>query len=182
MNSQRYKTLSSKLLYSHERLELVEDIIELPGGDKSTYLKYDGLRDSACLLVENDADKFLLLNEYTYPADRYIYQMPGGLLEQGETPQEGAERELLEETGYIASNFQFLGTVMQDHRRSKALLNLFYVSGLKLQKQQLEPQEFINLQWFTKKEIQAIIKDNKLQHFGSLAAWGLYLNQQSLGY
>lgn len=50
-------------------------------------------------ICEDDPEKILLINEYRFPIDGYIYEMPAGLIEDGETPSQAAVREIREETG-----------------------------------------------------------------------------------
>ena len=51
-------------------------------------------------LLKDDPEKILLIHQYRYPLGRYIYELPAGLIEPGETPAQAAVRELKEETGY----------------------------------------------------------------------------------
>lgn len=177
MDRPKYTFKSNSVLYTHSRVQLSEDIIGLPNGKESTYLRYDKLKDSATLLVQNNKGKFLLLSEYTYPIDEYIYQMPGGVLEPKEEAIDAAKRELLEETGYIASNFELLGTVLQDHRRSLARLHMFYVTDLVESTHRREEHEFIELEWVNPAQMRQKINDNQILHYGSVATWGLYINR-----
>lgn len=57
-------------------------------------------------IKEDDPTKILLINQYRYPVDRYIYEMPAGLIEPGETPNEAAIREIHEETGLIFTPYE----------------------------------------------------------------------------
>jgi len=44
----------------------------------------------------------VLIKEFRYPINRYVYSLPAGLVDKNELPQNSAQRELLEETGYLA--------------------------------------------------------------------------------
>lgn len=164
----RYQKVSSKILFTHPRTTLQEDSIELPDGTKSTYLIYKDLPDSSVLLIL-EGKKILLSKEYTYPLNDYLIQIPGGTLESNETPLDTAKRELLEETGYTAKHYEYLGFVMQHHRRSTAKMHYFLVSELTHNHHQREPHEFIELEWFTLSKLNKYIKDNKITHEGTLA-------------
>lgn len=50
-------------------------------------------------LLKDEPDKIVLIKQYRYPLNKYIYELPAGLIDDGETPQEAAVRELYEETG-----------------------------------------------------------------------------------
>ena len=163
-----YKKISSKILYNHPRTTLQEDSIILPNGSESTYLVYKDLPDSSVLIIVKDK-KILLSKEYTYPLDDYLIQIPGGTLEINESPLDTAKRELLEETGYTAKNYEYLGFVLQNHRRSTAKMHYFLVTDLTQSMHQREPHEFIELEWFTLNKLNQDIKDNKVTHEGTLA-------------
>lgn len=48
----------------------------------------------------DDPEKLVMIRQYRYPLDAYIYELPAGLVDAGETPQQAAIREMKEETGF----------------------------------------------------------------------------------
>ena len=64
---------------------------------KTHSMKPEGMAIYAVL--EQEPDKIVLLRQYRYPLNDYIYELPAGLIEDGETPSEAAVREMREETG-----------------------------------------------------------------------------------
>lgn len=52
-------------------------------------------------LLKDDPEKIILIRQYRYPLGRFIYELPAGLIEDGESPEQAAIRELKEETGYV---------------------------------------------------------------------------------
>ncbi len=48
------------------------------------------------------SDRLVLIRQYRPPAGRFVFELPAGLIDEGETPEEAARRELREETGYTA--------------------------------------------------------------------------------
>ena len=51
-------------------------------------------------LLKEDPDRIVLIRQYRYPVGGYIYELPAGLIDGDETPEEAAVREMKEETGY----------------------------------------------------------------------------------
>ena len=56
-------------------------------------------------VTEEENPRLVLIREYRYPLDDYIYALPAGLVDAGETPGEAAAREMLEETGYAFKEY-----------------------------------------------------------------------------
>lgn len=63
-------------------------------------MKLDGVGIVA-ILSENDSLDLLLLKQYRPPIDQVMVEVPAGLIDRGETPEQCAVRELYEETGYV---------------------------------------------------------------------------------
>ena len=51
-------------------------------------------------VLKDDPEKLVLIRQYRYPIDEYIYELPAGMIEAGETPAQAAVREMKEETGF----------------------------------------------------------------------------------
>lgn len=73
------------------------------------YLALD-LKDFAVVVALTPARAVLLCREYKHGARAVMHTLPAGFIEPGETPEQGARRELLEETGHAAPVFVALGT------------------------------------------------------------------------
>ena len=50
-------------------------------------------------ILKNEPDKIVMIRQYRYPLDDFLYELPAGLIDEGETPQQSAVREMKEETG-----------------------------------------------------------------------------------
>jgi ADP-ribose pyrophosphatase len=51
-------------------------------------------------ILKENPEKLVLIKQYRYPIDEYIYELPAGMIETGETPAQAAVREMKEETGF----------------------------------------------------------------------------------
>ena len=56
--------------------------------------------DTVAVVALTEAGEVILVREYRPGPERLLYELPGGAVDDGETPEEAARRELLEETGY----------------------------------------------------------------------------------
>ncbi len=82
--------------------------ISLPNGYivKMDVIKHIG---AALIVPFINRDKVILLRQYRPVIKKYLYELPAGTVEKGETPLTCAKRELTEETGYAAGKFTLLG-------------------------------------------------------------------------
>ena len=101
--------ISSKTVYQGGFLEVKEDRVKLPDGKTAVreYLVHPG----AVVIIPVLADGMLVMErQYRYPLHNHFYELPAGKIEPGEDPLLCAQRELLEETGYVAQNWRYLAT------------------------------------------------------------------------
>lgn len=73
----------------------------------------------------NERGEVLLLKQYKHGIQREVWTYPAGYIEQKETPQTAAARELKEETGLIANRMTHLATLSQDHTRNRTGFSVF---------------------------------------------------------
>jgi 8-oxo-dGTP pyrophosphatase MutT (NUDIX family) len=60
-------------------------------------------------------DEILLIKQYRHGIRSVTFEIPGGMVDPGESPLEAAKRELLEETGYISNDWALIGNVHPNH-------------------------------------------------------------------
>jgi ADP-ribose pyrophosphatase len=169
----KWKKLSSKQVFSHPRHDVFIDVVELPNGEKTEYLHFGSGKDAAMVIGLRTDGKFLLQKEYSYPPDEVLFQFPGGLIETGETPEDGALREFEEEakfTGTLSS----LGFMYIQNRRSSNKMYFFLATDLKPAKQTADPEEFFEDFWLTEAEIDELIRTNEIKNYTALAGWAFY--------
>lgn len=102
--------LSTKLVYDGRLLKVREDDVRLPDGKtaRREYLQHPG----AAIIIPMLDDKTVLLErQYRYALRRHFYELPAGKIEAGEDPLATARRELKEECGYQANDWQHLTTL-----------------------------------------------------------------------
>jgi ADP-ribose pyrophosphatase len=168
-----WKKISSKVIFEHSRLTLVEDEVELPSGDKVTYLKYKG-GGGAATIIARKGNKILLQKEYSYPPNKMLLQFPGGSVDTNKDLREEANRELAEESGYRAKNLNLIGKFLMNNRRSDVYMYVFFAEKLEESSLEDDLEEDIENVWFTEKEIDGLIKSGEFENSYSLAAWSLY--------
>jgi len=93
-------------------MDVRRDRCRKPDGSRSRdYFALD-LKDFCEVVAITSRLEILLVREYKHGARGVMRTLPAGFIEAGETPERGARRELLEETGCSASAFTYLGTFL----------------------------------------------------------------------
>lgn len=88
----------------------------------------------------------LLIRQYRYAAEGYLYEIPAGRLDPGEPPVECALRELREETGYSAGNVEILTTFYTTPGFTDEMIHLFMATGLSSGAAAPESDEILELE------------------------------------
>lgn len=170
-----WKTVSSKEVFNHSRLSLIEDEIILPSGIKTSYLKYkDDGRCAVTIIAKRNDGKILLQKEYSYPPNRKLFQFPGGLVPPGEKHEIGANRELMEEANLVSNNLELLGSYLINNRRSASKMFVYLATALEEKSLDGDQEEDIESSWFSEDKIIRMIKNNKIVNCHMLSAWCLY--------
>lgn len=169
-----WKKLSTKKILDHPRIKVYEDTVALPNGHLTDYVYWRG-NDAATVIAINSEGKILLQKEYSYPMNERLFQFPGGAIENGETPMEGAVRELAEEA-QLAGSLSPIGWLYINNRRSAQKLHVFTATNLRTVASEKDPEEEFEDFWFTSEEIANLIGKNEIHNYSALSAWALFQN------
>lgn len=98
------------------------------------------------LLRKDDEDCFIMVKQWRHGAGRLSIEFPGGVINQGESPEDGARRELLEETGFKAQTLLHLGSVYSNPAIMSNKVHFFAALDLQNTKTlHLDDDEYIEL-------------------------------------
>lgn len=172
MKKTTWKTLSQQTVFRHPRLTVYEDAVELPNGYKTSYLHF-GFEGSASMIIAVKGQKILLQREYSYPTKQWLFQFPGGGVEDGETEQEGAARELAEEAK-LSGTLTPIGQFYLDNRRRGAKMFVYIAHDVSSVEAPQDPEEDIESYWFSETEIDAMIQKGEIINITALAGWTLF--------
>ena len=133
----------TELLRGHF-LHVVRDTVRLPDGQEATreFVLHPGAVMVIGLL---DDGRVVLERQYRHPMQQVMIEFPAGKLDAGEGSLACAQREMREETGYSASDWQFICTIHNAIAYSDEHLDIFLARGLVSGEQQLDPGEFLEL-------------------------------------
>lgn len=149
----------SKIVH-HGFFDLRIDTLQLPHGPKRPYTVLQIPSHAAAIIGETEDGKLLTIHEYRHPTGQWLMSCPGGRIDTGESPVEAAKRELMEETGYSASEFSLLGSVYPFPAVTNQQIFFVHAKNIHYVKPPtLEDFELIHPMLKTQEEIFAAIKE-----------------------
>ena len=153
--------IHGEVVYDGSFLKVCRDRVRLPDGSETAreYFRHPG---AVVIIPLLDDGKVLLERQYRYPNDRVFIELPAGKLEYGEDPLLCAQRELREETGYSASNWQFVCTIHNAIAYSDEHLEIFLARGLVAGEQELDAGEFLELISCTPDELMQWVRQGRI--------------------
>jgi len=119
-------------------------------------------RGSAVMMAVDERQRVLLVRQYRLPAQRFLWELPAGSIDEGEKPLQTAKRELVEETGYRAKNWKKLATFFPSPGFLAEKMTIFLATGLAEGQATPMDDERIATRWFTPKEIEAAMEGGKI--------------------
>ena len=123
------RVLRSELIYEGRIVNLRVDTVELSGGRQSTREVVEH-GDAVTILPVDDDGNLLLVRQYRLPAKAVLLEAPAGNMDDGETPEETAHRELREETGFDCRSLTRLTSFYPAPGFSEEFMYCFLATGL----------------------------------------------------
>jgi ADP-ribose pyrophosphatase len=155
------KLISSVPKYKNKLFSVTQDHVVDPGGFEihRAIVQHPG---SAVMMAVDARKRILLVRQYRVPARAYLWELPAGRMDEGETPLQAARRELIEETGYRARHWKKLLIFYPSPGYVAEKMTIFLATGLTEGKATPMDDERIEIRWFTSKEIEQAIRSGKI--------------------
>jgi ADP-ribose pyrophosphatase len=120
-------------------------------------------KGSAVVLPVDDRGRVLLVKQYRFPMKDFLWELPAGKIDPGETALQGAKRELKEETGYSAKRWKKLITFAASPGFQEEKMNIFLAENLTAGEAAPDHgEEDLIFRWFEVKQIEAWIKNGNI--------------------
>ena len=157
-----WKILSSEYISKHQYFTARRDRCERPDGQIVDPYFVVELPTSVCALAITEDNKVILARQYRHPIDETILEIPGGFIDENEGPKIAIARELLEETGYEFSSFDYLGKIAANPGVLDNFTHLFLAQGgKKIAKQSLDANEDIEIILLPLNEVRRMLQQNE---------------------
>jgi ADP-ribose pyrophosphatase len=159
--------ISSRRIYTGKVVSLDIDTVRFPNGSTG---ELEMIRHSGASAVvpflddpESDDPRILLIRQYRYAAEGYVYEIPAGRLDAGEAPAECAMRELREETGYKAGKLQPLTTFYTTPGFTDERIHLFLATELEAGETERESDEIMDLHPIKRSDVLKMVESGEIR-------------------
>lgn len=164
-----FQQLDTKTVYQGRVFDVRVDNIRLPDGRE---ISLDIVSHSgAVTLVPIDEQGFIwFIRQYRHAAGREILELPAGVIEEDEPPEQCAQRELREETGMAANSLEKLGEFFLAPGYSTEYMYVYLAKGLSPAPLRQDEDEIISTEKIPLKQAYQLAKQGAIQDSKSLAA------------
>ena len=174
---------TSRQIYEGRVIRLGIESLTLPDG---TPLELEVVRHpgGAATVALDEQDQVYLLRQYRHAAGGWLWELPAGKLEADETPLATASRELTEEAGLLAEDWQELGNILVTPGFCDEVIHLFVARGLTSVAPQPESHELIEIHRVPFRDALAQVYDGTIRDAKTMLGLMLaenHLNRQTHG-
>lgn len=160
-------TIASHRIYTGKVVKLDVDQVRFPDGSAGELemVRHSGASAIIPFMSDpaGDDPQIMLLKQYRYAADSYLYEIPAGKLDNGEDPRSCAERELKEETGCSAEQLEHLFTFYTTPGFTDEVIHVFLAAGLTHGQDEPEGDEFFSVEVMKLSYALKLIQTNEIK-------------------
>lgn len=169
----KWQKLSSRYLVKEQWATLRVDTCDLQNGvvkDDYFVLEYPNWVNAVALTADNE---IIMVRQYRHAGDIISLEIPGGVIDGDEKPEDAVRRELLEETGYSFQTIALIATLYPNPATANNVTYTYLLTGgIKTQEQHLDEHEILNVEKYSIAEVKQLLLENKIDQ--SLHASALF--------
>jgi len=172
--------LKSEIIYEGKAFGVRRDELIEPTGVRTVreVVTHPG---SVVLLPVLPDGRIVMVRQYRHACRQYLWELVAGRMERGENPRKGAERELLEETGYRAKKITVFLDMFPTPGFLEERMYLLLAEGLRAGSAQPEEDEKLIVAAYNRKELEGMMQSGKLRDAKSIAGLLFYFAFLSKG-
>ncbi|UJL48254.1 NUDIX hydrolase [Virgibacillus sp. NKC19-16] len=157
------KTIKTDEIYSGKVVQLQVDDVTLPNGEnaKREIIKHPGAVAVIALTKDN---KIVFVEQYRKPLEKSLIEIPAGKLEEGESPEITAVRELEEETGYTTNELSFVTSFYTSPGFADELMYIYITDQLELVEEIVngDDDEFVEIVELSLDEAKQYVEEERI--------------------
>ncbi|MFG2384590.1 NUDIX hydrolase [Streptomyces avermitilis] len=162
-----WKTHGERQIYTNPWVNLCLVDVQQPDGRRWEY-HVVRLRHLAVAAVVNDHQEVLMMWRHRFITDSWAWELPMGLVEEGESPEEAAAREVLEETGWRPGPIKPLIYAEPANGITDSQHHVFRADGATYEGPPTEKNESDRIEWIPLSEVRGMIDRREIVSSGSL--------------
>ena len=168
------KTVSSEKVFEGKVIKLRVDKVAMPDDSLATreVVEHPG---GVGIVAVNEREEIFLVRQFRKPLDKVIYEIPAGKLDSGEPHRECGIRELSEETGMKAENFEYLGYIYPSPGFVDEVTHVYYATGLTQGETHPDDDEYLDVECMPLERAYEMVMNNEISDaksvFGILKVW-----------
>ena len=166
----RFVRHSRRVAYENPWITIWHDEVSRPDGSPGIYGVVHFRNLAAGVVAFDDEDRIILVGQHRYTLDRGSWEIPEGGVPPDESPLEGIQRELREETGLEAADWRELGRLDLSNSVTDEVAVLFVARGLHHGVAAPEPTESLDQRWVAFDEAVDMVHDGRITDAMSVAA------------
>ncbi len=155
------KTVSSEIVFRGKVIDVKVDMVALPNGETAQrdIVHHSG---GVGVVALTDDNKIIMVKQFRKAIEDVTYEIPAGKFDSDEELEDCGRRELKEETGAVASRFEYLGHVYPSPAYDDEKTHMFLATGLTFGEDNLDDDEFLDVEYFTCDEVLSMIMNNEI--------------------
>jgi ADP-ribose pyrophosphatase len=154
--------------------------VTVPDGTHRNYYTLNFATPAVGIVARRGTD-VLLVKQYRFIVDEYVWAIPSGGVAESETSYAAAARELKEETGYTALSMSPLLHCYASYGCSNQRYDIFLAEDVEESGSPIDANEVLDVRWFSSDELVALIQANGIVDNLSLSPLLLVLLEDKMG-
>ena len=156
-----YEILQSQKVYEGVIFDVEQRKVRLPNGEEARrdVVTHNG---AAAVVALADSGDLVLVRQHRQGADGPMLELPAGKLDPGEDPQKCAQRELAEETGYVAEGLRLLTKLHVAAAYCTEVIHLFFAGKTKPGPTNPDPDEFVTVETHSLMDALRMVQDGTI--------------------
>lgn len=163
------KFVSTKRIYEGKIINVRVDTVQLPNGNEALREIVEHIGAVCVVPVLEDGTTYMV-RQFRYPFAEAVLEIPAGKLDEGETIEAAANRELEEEIGMYATDLIYMGAFRPSVAYDEEVIHMYLARNLVKTHQHLDEDEFLNIETYKLDEVVEMVMNNELTDGKTIAS------------